>query len=277
MVASTHDWDRDRAAFVARSEDGVSPDGTGPLARQFARLTRSLLDTETVAGALQHIVLAAQQVVPGADVVSVTLHVPGGAFHTPVKTDPVAAELDQLQYDNQEGPCVEASKTAGPAFVSSSDLAAEPAWPRFGPAAAEHGFRSVLSTALLPNSRPPKMTGALNVYSRRRDAFDVKARDTALLLATHASLALATTQALTRAELQVQHLRKAVDTRDTIGMAKGILMQRRGSTAEEAFDLLRRTSQELNVKLAHVAETLVARHAEGDGKMIIPEQHSDGR
>ncbi|TDP96467.1 GAF and ANTAR domain-containing protein [Labedaea rhizosphaerae] len=265
MAATEQDWHRDKVAFVAGSHDPSSQD-IGPLAREFALLTQTLLHADTVAGALQEVVVVALEVVPGADVVSVTLCAPDGTYHTPVETDPVAVELDQLQYDNQEGPCVEASKTPGPAYFSSPDLATEPAWPSFGPAAAKHGFRSVLSTALLYDAHQPRPCAALNCYSREANAFDAHDRDIALLLATHASLALANTQALTRADLQEQHLRKALDSRDTIGMAKGILMQRRGISAEDAFDLLRRTSQDLNIRLTKIAETIVARRAELDDR-----------
>jgi GAF domain-containing protein len=137
-------------------------------------------------------------------------------------------------------------------------------WPLFGPAAAEHGMYSVLSTAILPDARPPQLSGALNLYCRRPHGFDDTDQDIALLLATHASLALANTQAVTRAELNAVHLRKAIDSRDVIGQAKGILMGRRGIDAEEAFDILRSTSQRLNVKLSELAQTLAAHHTELD-------------
>jgi AmiR/NasT family two-component response regulator len=87
---------------------------------------------------------------------------------------------------------------------------------------------------------------------------------TALLLATHASLALAHTHALTMHELKIVNLQRAVDSRDVIGQAKGILMARRGINADDAFELLRRTSQELNTKLVEIARTLTIRHGELD-------------
>jgi AmiR/NasT family two-component response regulator len=69
---------------------------------------------------------------------------------------------------------------------------------------------------------------------------------------------------VTRGQLQATHLQKAIESRDVIGQAKGIIMARRGVSADEAFDLLRRTSQDLNVKLADLARTLSARHEEID-------------
>ena len=230
------------------------------LAGQLTRLTRELLDATSVAGALQRIVVVTAEVVTGADLVSVTLRGADGEFHTPAQTAPMAGVLDQLQYDFAEGPCVEAARPGGPSVVISDDLAVEPGWPRFAPEAAARGYASIVSTALLADSRQSRLSGALNIYSTRRGALAAADRDIALLLAAHASLVLATTQAVTSAELQAAHLRKAIESRDVIGQAKGILMQRRGITADEAFDILRRASQGLNVKLADLAQTLSAGH-----------------
>ncbi|WUL71911.1 GAF and ANTAR domain-containing protein [Amycolatopsis sp. NBC_00345] len=243
---------------------------TGPddrlaaLGDEFARLTRTLLAATTVGEALRQLVTAAAQLIPSASVVSITLRGPDGAFSTPVETDEVAIELDRIQYRTGEGPCVSAARPDGPAYAESQDLVRDTEWPRFGPAAAEHGVGSVLATALLPDARPPELSGALNVYARGRAVLTPEDRNIALLLATHGSLALATTRARALAEMQTAQLRQAIDSRDVIGQAKGILMQRRGVTADEAFDILRRTSQDLNVKLAELAGTLARRHTEID-------------
>ncbi|HEX6352862.1 ANTAR domain-containing protein [Actinophytocola sp.] len=162
-------------------------------------------------------------------------------------------------------PCYDAARDPGLAYTYSPDLAQSVRWPRFGPDAVQRGYRSVLSTALLPDVTAPNLSGALNIYSREPDRLGGELdRDRALLLATHASLAVANTEAVRLADLREVQLRKALDTKDIIGQAKGILMQRRGIDAEEAFDLLRRTSQDLNIKLAELASTLTARHTELD-------------
>jgi len=258
MSVSEDEWAAERASFA----NGAT---LGPLARQFADLTKTLLETApTVGGVLKQVVELGAALVPGADLVSVTLRAPNGEYHTPVETNPAALDLDRLQYEYGEGPCVEAARPDGPGFGGSPELATEPQWPRFGPAAAALGYQSVLATALLPDARPPQQSGALNFYSRRSGVFGPEALETGLLLATHASLALAHTNTVLAAELNSVHLRRAVDSRDVIGQAKGILMQRRGIGADEAFDLLRRASQELNIKLADLARTLATRHTELD-------------
>ena len=267
-MTSEESWARDKAAFIADRDHPTFPvgaAGTSPLAAQFGELTRALLDADSVAEVLSRVVHAAMRVIPEVDLVSVTLRSQDGKFHTPVESDPVAVELDELQYRAGHGPCVDAAREPGPAFSRSGDLANEPAWPEFGPAAAERGYASVLSTALFPPAGSTQLSGALNAYSRRKGAFDDHtAPNRTLLLATHASLALASTRAVELAGLKEAQLRRALDSRDVIGQAKGILMHRRGISADEAFDLLRRTSQDLNVKVADLATTLAARHRELD-------------
>lgn len=229
------------------------------IASNLAKLTRMLLDAETVAEVLSRVVAATTDLVPRTDLVSLTLRSPDGRFHTPFETEPLAVELDHVQYRAGRGPCVDCASESGPAYAYSDDLTTVVEWPEFGRAAADNGMRSVLSTALVPAAPQP---GALNIYSREKDAFGADERDRALLLATHASLALANTSAYQRFELEREQLRTALTTRDVIGQAKGILMQRRGMTADEAFQLLARASQDLNVKLVDVATTLTSRHTE---------------
>ena len=262
------DWGQDKAEFVTEPPGAPHPSSGppdhSPLARQFATLTRTLLDTDTVADALDLVVRTTHAIIPDADLVSITLRGTDGRLHTPLETDAAGSELDNLQNMYDEGPCLDAAREDGIAYTHSGDLATSPDWPRFGPAAAALGYRSVLSTALVAEAEP-RLSGAMNIFSHAPGRLgDEMTRDRALLLATHASLALAHTEAVRLAELRQAQLRKALDTRDVIGQAKGILMTRRGITAEEAFELLRRTSQDLNVKLADLARTLATRHTELD-------------
>jgi anti-anti-sigma factor len=231
---------------------------------QFEALTRALLGDTTVAAALRHVVDAAEHVVAGADLVSVTLQTPDGAYSTPVETGPMATALDQVQYSSGLGPCLSAAAPGAPDFVSSDDLRVEDRWPSFAAAAASHGYQAIMSTTLRPGGESPGLTGALNLYSRRPHGLTTADRHAALLLATHASLALAHATTAELAELDRAHLRRAISSRDVIGQAKGVLMARQGISAEEAFDLLRRTSQKLNVKLIEVATTLVGRQTDRD-------------
>ncbi|WP_020659575.1 ANTAR domain-containing protein [Amycolatopsis benzoatilytica] len=252
----------DSAVAALAGED----DPLGPCGSEFRSLTELLLAAPTVGAVLQLVVDATASLVPEADLVSITLLAPDGRFHTAAYTDPAAADLDRLQYELGEGPCHDAAQPDSAEFVECADLRAAPMWPDWAPAAAGDGWRSVLATALADEALT-RFSGALNLYSRSPGGLAGADRDILLLLASHAALAVAGTDALTRDELHQAQLRTALDSRDVIGQAKGIIMARRGLDADEAFDLLRRTSQELNVKLVHLAGTLAERHGELDGEL----------
>jgi hypothetical protein len=267
-MASDEGWRAGHAAFGACPAD--DPHGrpgagatvaSGPLAAQFAELAAGLQRAETLTDVLHAVVAAAAAVIPGADAASVTLLDDSGRLDTPVYTGRLAERLDRLQYALGEGPCVEMAHGGPTDATFSADLAAETRWGRFGPEAVERGGHGALSTVLIPQ-RNAACSAAMNVYSQRRDGLGVLDRDLAVLLAAHASVAVAAARAVRTAEARAHHLERALRSRDVIGQAKGILMQRRGVSAEEAFAMLRRTSQELNVKLTDVAETLASRRAE---------------
>ncbi|MDX3660098.1 ANTAR domain-containing protein [Streptomyces sp. ID05-26A] len=239
----------------------IAEHGVEELVPRFEALTRTLLGATTVADALQLVVAATRKLVSCADVVSITLRGSDGVFRTPVETDPVATALDEAQYRSGLGPCVEAARKDGPGYAISADLGAERRWPEFAAAATENGLTGVLATELLSASND-EVTGALNIFVRHHAVISDTDRNTALLLATHASLAIAHLRTAELAVLNTAQMRRAIDSRDVIGQAKGILMSRQGIGADEAFALLRQTSQHLNVKLVEVAETLVARRGE---------------
>lgn len=233
----------------------------GPMAAEFVALAHRLLTAASVHEVLEHVVAAGRAAVEGADMVSVTVRGPDGRFHTPVDSAPLAIELDELQYEFDEGPCVEAAREDGPDVVASADLRSGLDFPRWGPAAAQAGVGSVLAVGLLPGGGETR-SAALNFYSFHAGGLDKSDRDVAIVLAAHASTALAMTRASTAKDLKLAHLEEALRSRDVIGQAKGILMERRGIGEDEAFDVLRTASQALNVKLARVAETLATRRAE---------------
>lgn len=282
MPPSERDWSRDRARFAADADQTSHPgQGSsrdhgaplGPLAQQFATLTYSLLEAETVAEVLWQVVQAARHVVSGADVVSVTLRAADGAFHTPLETDPVATRLDALQAKLKEGPCLTASDEPDTTVAVSDDLAREPRWPQFGPAAAEQGMGAVTATRLLPAAQSSQLSGALNIYSRHPGGLSETDRSVALLLAVHASLALVHTEAVTRTQLRSSRLHEAIDSREVLGRSKRVLMGSHNMGAEAAFDRLRHISHDLNVKLVTLAETFTGQpiqlevpgHGENDG------------
>lgn len=241
-----------------------APGGSAPPAlvvAEFVKLASTLLDAPTVHDVLERIARATLKVVSGADVVSVSLRRPDGMLDTPATTDPVGVRLDKLQNQLDEGPCLDASRLPGAAITSSRDLPAGEEFPNWGPAAGELGIRSALAVAMFPAQEPPRI-GSLNLYSWHRDAFADTDRDAALVLAAHASTAVTASLAAGRGEAEITHLKEAIRSRDVIGQAKGILMERRGVSAEAAFEILRSASQSLNIKLARIAEAITQGRSE---------------
>ncbi|MEJ2871281.1 GAF and ANTAR domain-containing protein [Actinomycetospora sp. OC33-EN08] len=272
-MATEREWQAARQRFV-RDVDGAGggagvlgeavSDELGPLGDQFFTLARDLFSVAPEAGVLgvvERVVERARELAPGAAMVSVTLREPDGSFHTPVETDPLATEADHIQYDTSEGPCVEATATSSSGITYSRDLAHDPRYPRFGPRVARLGLTAVVAAGMFPEGQPPRL-GALNYYFRSADHLADVDQDVMLLLAAHASVALQAAQDVAASRLETVQLTEALHSRDVIGQAKGILMERRGVDADGAFDILRRASQDLNVKIRDVATTIASRRAE---------------
>ncbi|WP_433294209.1 GAF and ANTAR domain-containing protein [Actinoplanes sp. CA-030573] len=154
--------------------------------------------------------------------------------------------LDHLQQQLGAGPCIDTARDQSVTVID--DTATDGRWPRFAAAAAEIGVRSMLCAPLWVDQR---RLGTLSVYGPTVRAFGEAERRVAALYATLAALALADGQ-------RVANLNLALDNRDIIGQAKGILIERHRLTAEAAFELLSKTSQNTNQKLLAVAETLIA-------------------
>ncbi|MEU0878127.1 GAF and ANTAR domain-containing protein [Lentzea sp. NPDC005914] len=193
---------------------------------------------------LRAIVKAVVDYVPGAEHAGISL-VESGKIRTVAPTSTIVETIDQLQYDLHEGPCIDA--IAKHRTYRVGNVAAEPRWPAFGPAAAENGIHSLQSYRLFVTDRT---LGALNLYSSRFNAFDQHTEEDGQLFATHAAIALVGAQR--EAQLDV-----AIENRDIISSAKGILMERHDLDDASAFRMLVEASQSTNVKLHHAATWLV--------------------
>jgi len=168
-----------------------------------------------------------------------------GRIETASTTSDRVIRSHEMQSELDEGPCL-ASIQSG-ASLLSTDVQFDQRWPRWGAAAARLGIHSAMSVLLETRER---RFGTLNLYADRPDAFDSNDLATALIFARHASIALATAH-------QEQGLLVAIDARKVIGQAQGILMERFDIDADRAFDVLRRYSQNHNMKLHAVASWLV--------------------
>lgn len=181
----------------------------------------------------------------GADCGGITLLRARGRLETFGATSPVVTRADHAQYELGEGPCIDAATTER--SVVSGSVEVDPRWPRWGPAVAELGVHSVLSAEI--HGRGSRI-GALNLYGSTPRAFSRQDVEIATILADQSAAVLASMSV-------EESLRDALHSRTVIGQAQGILMERFDIDADRSFSVLRRYSQESNVKLREVAERLV--------------------
>ncbi|ULE33997.1 GAF and ANTAR domain-containing protein [Mycobacterium sp. IDR2000157661] len=162
-------------------------------------------------------------------------------------------EIDEVQYQElNEGPCITAMLSGRPAV--SGSLGSDPRWSRFSGRVARMGVHSALSLPLIVGDR---VIGAINSYSRERDAFGEHAVELGMRFAGPAAVSVHNGQLLEHAQERMAQLQRALGSRAVIDQAIGIIRSRSGASAEEAFERLTRLSQAENVKLHLVAQRLV--------------------
>ncbi|SHF88822.1 GAF and ANTAR domain-containing protein [Geodermatophilus nigrescens] len=228
------------------SGSGRAPHGSGSdLGEVMSQVARSLQEEHGDVGAtLEAITSAAVHSVPGTDECGITLVIKRRKVESRAPTGDLPRRIDRLQERLGEGPCLDAVYEEQ--TVRIDDIREERRWSRFAAEAARLGVRSMLSFQLFVTGGT---LGALNLYAQEPRAFGEEAESIGLVFASHGAIALAGAQA-------EEHLRVAVASRDLIGQAKGILMERYKITADDAFRLLVTTSSRTNRKLVTIAEEL---------------------
>jgi GAF domain-containing protein len=229
----------------------VTGDHPADPADAFAELGRIKLAETDLEGVLDRIAVLAKRTIPGAAEVSVTLVRDAGAL-TPAFTGGPARALDESQYEAGYGPCLDAAASA--TTFSLPDMAKETRWPEFARRAADAGIHSSLSVGLPVHT---DVSGALNVYATEVEALGEGAIELAQAFSGYAAVALANAHLYDTNATLAQHLQAAMQSRAVIEQAKGILMGGRGCSAEEAFMILTKLSQDTNRKLRDVAAALV--------------------
>jgi GAF domain-containing protein len=226
----------------------------GPAAA-FAELGRIRLSDTTLDGVLARVAELAKATLPGAHEVSVTL-VRGQDAYTATFTGDLALRLDERQYERGTGPCLEAAR--GREILSVPDMATEARWPDWAAGALEAGALSSLSIGL---PLQEGVSGALNIYGAQPHAFDDDAIELAHTFARYATVALGNAHLYDTTATLAEHMKAAMESRAVIEQAKGIIMGQQRCSADQAFALLTKVSQESNRKLRDVAAALVA-HAQ---------------
>jgi transcriptional regulator with GAF, ATPase, and Fis domain len=236
-------------------------------AAALSTLARFQVTETTVGEALDGIARITVDAISSADFAGMSMLGDDGQPTTGVFTDPDSPAIDELQYREGKGPCLDAWRQNRVLRLPEIDSYADQ-YPGFVAACHEHGVQSTLS---IPLASGDVTVGAMNLYARVPDGFDSHDEALAIELAAVGSAVLANVSAYWTAFDLSAHLNEALVSRGVIEQAKGMLMAgTRGMTADEAFDMLRRASQRENVKLRDIARRIVEHRTLPSGEAADP-------
>jgi GAF domain-containing protein len=219
------------------------------LALRMAELAQ-VISLRRVDDVLVDVTAAAKELIAGVDIAGVLLVGKGGTHQTLAPTSDVMFKLDELQMTTGEGPCLQAALDE--IVIRTDDFRNEPRFPNYAPKVAELGLLSALSLKLYTADRT---AGALNLFGYEPRPWNSEAETIGMVLAAHAASAIL-------ASRESEQLQSALSTRDRIGQAKGIIMERFKIDDVRAFEMLRKLSQDTNTKLVDVAHRVIDTPAE---------------
>jgi GAF domain-containing protein len=212
-----------------------------------------LLDAAGVEDFLAEVARRAARAVDAAQSCGVTVQISATSRMLGATTDEFAQRMDEAQYAVDDGPCLTCLRQGVP--VDVGDIRADERWPAFARRGAQEGAGSSLSVPMVVRART---VGTLNLYSRDAHAMTGPDRARAAEFAGHAAGAVALAAQLAEHAQREHRLEAALRSRSTIDQAMGVLMAQARITADEAFEVLRRRSQNANVKLRDVAAAVIA-------------------
>jgi putative methionine-R-sulfoxide reductase with GAF domain len=225
------------------------PADTSGATTGLTELAALLLHAEDADEALHHLARMAVVVIPDGPSCGITV-AKDGKFTTAVYSGAIPASVDEVQYQRGDGPCLEALRTGAPVIVQDLSAEDQGRWGGFPPLALATGTHGVLAYPLEVSGQ---IAGVLNLYAHERDLFPVPVQRIAKQFVDPAALILSgVLQRLSQAELIAQ-LNAALAARAVIDQAIGIIVARRACSAGDAFAVLRKMSNDRNVKLRDVA------------------------
>jgi transcriptional regulator with GAF, ATPase, and Fis domain len=231
------------------------------VAQRLAAMARNLLSQNDVASTLERACQLAAGVVDGCEHAGVWQVQRGGDIETAAASNTLLYHIATVENDLGEGPCRDALWHESVVHLEDTD--AESRWPRYAARLAGDGVGSMLCFQLFVRE---DTLGVLSLVSGQASVFDEAARETGLMFASHAAIALAGAQSQS-------HLSQAVRSRQLIGEAVGLLADRYGMSTDAAFGLLARVSQECNTKVRELAARLVNDHNQAHARQ--PGGHGD--
>ena len=220
-------------------------------AGDFTELQRALLGTQTIEQFLQEVALLAARLVPDGMSCGMTMR-PNGRPVTVACSDELASQVDELQYQVGDGPCLHALREGR--MVHIDDTARGADWPGFQAEAASRGIGSCLALPLVADGKP---VGALNLYARGVAAFGATQVRRAENLAENASGGLSLMLRLASYSELTEQLRSSLTSRAVIYQALGVVMAQERCAQAKAFEILRTASQNSNLKLRDIAAAIV--------------------
>ena len=221
---------------------------TPSLIEAFSEIAQHVQASEDPEESMQRITETACHAIAACDSASLSLLTPDGAT-TRAATNQLARDGDQIQYEEREGPCLDAAMQERWVYVPH--LRDDGRWPRSSTRlAVEVGVGSMVSCRLTLDAAPHRTLGGMNLYSSTEDAFSDEDQMMAILLASLGAVVV-------DASRQQAHLRAAIESRQVIGEAIGIIKaQHRQLSSDEAFAMLAKASQRMNIKLRDLARRI---------------------
>ena len=196
--------------------------------------------------AVEAALAASSETIPGVEHLAIALVDEDGQPRTMAASDDLARRLDEIQLTLREGPLIDVLSRSTYEMVVTREAPLD-RWVEFIPRARTLGMKVAVTTRLTWEGRP---IGALAVYATRSASIRPEAVALAATFATHAS-------AIVMLASKAAHLEQAMLTRQRIGQAVGILMERYHLDEVSAFNYLRRISQNENVKIRDLATAVV--------------------
>lgn len=200
---------------------------------KLARVTKLLRTQRTLPAKLETVVEIAKRTTPNCDAAGVSLLIEQEPT-TAAVDGRLAVEIDLVQYETGQGPCLDA--ISGAHVVRIDVLDGDTRFAHFAPGALALGINSVLSTPLAAHGRT---VGALNLYSHEMNAFDAHAEELVQPLAAYAAEVISTSPLYAYSLDMVDGLVESLESRALIDRAAGVIMGTEQATAEEALDRLR--------------------------------------